>query len=226
MLQQMMHHLCIINHLYIEEVEEWHTSKIISEYSKLKDSYKVSQKNADKITLNERELHLIPFTSLTLGQFIDIEHFVSESYLENMHKIAAIIYLSKSGGGMEEEVYENYAKINLNYRSELIQDLPAQLVVGACDKYLTFRKGFFDSYDIFNDPFAGSNPDEMDEDERLLFEKEKKLHEERAGNQWTDLLNVLAHNDLTKFKEILSTNLFMNFNQLTYLYSEAKNQTK
>ena len=226
MLFQMIQYISIINDLYIDQVEQWSTDKVISEFGKLKNKYKVSNKHSQSIELEGLQLNLIPFKYLTLGQFIDLEYFTTEGYYENMHKIASVIYLHQKKGGLYEDTFEKYGTINIDYRSERIAELPAQFTVGACESYLKFRKSFFESYDIFSDPFEDVDTEQMTDEEKQLFEQEKKIYEEKAGNQWTELINVLSNNDITKFDKVLSTNLFLSFNQLTYLHSQAKNQTK
>lgn len=226
MLFQMIQYISIINDLYIDQVEQWNTDKVIEEFGKLKNKYKVSNKYSQSIELEGLQLNLILFKHLTLGQFIDLEHYTTEGYSENMNKIASVIYLHQKDGGLYEDTFEEYGKINIDYRSEQIAELPAQFTVGACESYLKFRKSFFESYDIFSDPFEDVDPEQMTDEEKQLFEKEKQIYEDKAGNQWTELINVLTNNDITKFDKVLSTNLFLSFNQLTYLYSKSKNQTE
>jgi hypothetical protein len=219
---EMIHFISVANNLDPLEVEEWDSFKIIDEYDKVKYYAKLSNKHQEVISIEDTELHLIPFQTLTLGQFIDLETMVNDSFFNNLHKIAATIYLRVEGGGMVEEKPEQYANVNIEYRANLIQDLPAQMVVGACNKYLEFRQNFFNSYDIFSDPFAGVKVEDMDDEERAIYEEEKREHEKRGGNQWSDILNILSHNDITKFPQVLESNLFMTFNQLTWLKSNEK----
>lgn len=219
---EMIHFVSVVNDLDPLDVEEWDSFKLIDEYDNVKNATKFSTKPVDHIEIEGVQLQLIPFHLLTLGQFIDLETMVNDSFFNNLHKIAASIYLQMEGGGMVELKPERYADINIDYRSELIQELPACNVVGACNKYLDFRQNFFNSYDIFQDPFEGVDINTMDDEERAIYEEEKRAHEKRGGNQWSDILNVLAQNDITKFPQVLETNLFMAFNQVTWLKSNEK----
>jgi hypothetical protein len=219
---EMIHFVSVVNDLDPLEVEEWDSFKLIDEYDNVKNATKFSTKPVDHIEIEGVQLELIPFHLLTLGQFIDLETMVNDSFFNNLHKIAATIYLQMEGGGMVELKPERYAEINIDYRSSLIEQLPACSVVGACNKYLDFRQNFFNSYDIFQDPFEGIDINTMDDEERAIYEEEKRAHEKRGGNQWSDILNVLAQNDITKFPQVLETNLFMAFNQVTWLKSNEK----
>lgn len=219
---EMIHFVSVANDLDPLEVEEWDSFELIDAYDKVKNLTKFSAKPVERIEIDGVQLELIPFQMLTLGQFIDLETMVNDDYFANIHKIAATIYLRMEGGGMVETKPERYAEINIEYRSRLIQELPAQMVVGACNKYLDFRQNFFNSYDIFQNPFEGVDINNMDDEERAIYEEEKREHERRGGNQWSDVLNVLSHNDITKFPQVLEINLFMAFNQVTWIKSNEK----
>lgn len=219
---EMIHFVSVANDLDPLEVEDWDSFELIEAYDSVKNLTKFSTKPVERIDVESTTLELIPFQILTLGQFIDLETMVNDSFFNNIHKIAATIYLRMEGGGMVELKPERYADINLDYRGQLIQELPAQMVVGACNKYLDFRQNFFNSYDIFQDPFEGVDIENMDDEERAIYEEEKREHEKRGGNQWSDILNILSQNDITKFPQVLETNLFMAFNQVTWLKSNEK----
>ena len=62
----------------------------------------------------------------------------------------------------------------------------------------------------------------MDDEEKAIYLEEKKEFENKGGNQWADILNLLSKEDITKFEPILKTNLFMAFNQISWLKSNKK----
>jgi hypothetical protein len=149
-------------------------------------------------------------------QFINLEEYVSQSFDKNIHKIAATIYLNQTKGGIFEDVIEPYRNVNVDYRAELIDHLPVNQIYGACKKYLKFRDSFFDSYELFKDPYADVNVNELTDEERIEYENEMKQREKQGDNQWLTLLNILSDGDMTKFDSILDSNLFLTFNQLSY----------
>lgn len=219
---EMIRLVSVVHNIDPLDVEEWNSDKLISEFDKVKYATIISDKHNDVIVIDEVTLQLIPFSTLTLGQFIDLETLVADGYIANVHKIASAIYLSIRGGGMSEQRPEKYANININYRAERIQELPAQMVLGACNKYLDFRRKFFESYDLFKNPFADIDESLMDDEELAQFQEEKRIHENSGGNQWSDVINVLATNDITKFNKVLECNLFLAFNQISWLKSNEK----
>lgn len=219
---EMIHTVSVCEDLDPIEVEGWNSEKLITHFNKWKYVVKTSKGHNENIIVGGIDLKLIPFTSLTLGQFIDLESLVNDGFIANIHKIASSIYLACEGGEWEEITIEKYGNVNIDYRSKIIQEMQANEVIGACYKYLDFRKNFFDSYELFQNPFEGVNPEEMDDEELALYEEEKRLHEEKGGNQWSDILNILSLNDITKFPTVLEMNLFMCFNQVSWIKSNEK----
>lgn len=217
--EKMIHLVSVVNELDPIEVQHWSSSKLVDEYTKAQLLTKISERYSSNIEVGGVALSLMDFKHFSLGQFIDLEKLVSDGFHENIHRIASSIYLSVSGGGMYEDEIEPYERINIDYRSDLIDDLPINQIYGACAKYLTFRESFFNSYEIFNDPYSDVNPDELSEEERIEYDAEMKEREKQGKNQWATLLNVLSNNDITKFNEVLRLNLFLAFNQVSWLKS-------
>lgn len=217
--ERMIHLVSVVNDLDPFDVQEWDGDKLITEFETAQKKSRVSERYSNSITIEGVTLSLIPFESLRLGQFIDLEANVSRGFNQNIHKIASIIYLNVSGGGMYEQIVEPYKNVNLQYRSELIDLLPVNTIYGACKKYLTFRENFFNSYDLFNDEYEGVNPDELDDEERKIYEEEMSRRKKEGSNQWSTLLNILTNKDITKFDEVLDLNLFLAFNQVSWLKS-------
>jgi hypothetical protein len=214
---KMIHLVSIVNDLDPFDVQDWRGDKLINAYSEAQQKIKLSERHSNKITIEGYELRLIDFSRLTLMQFINNEELINSGFDSNIHKIAASLYLRVEGGGMTDEIIEPYRNVNIEYRSELIDELPINSIYGACKKYLTFRDNFFNSYDLFHDPLEGVDPSELSEDELEIYNEEVKKREKEGGNQWLTLLNALSNNDITKFDSILDANLFTAFNQLSYL---------
>jgi len=217
---KMIHFVAVINDIDPSDVEDWNSDELVKEYDKCSKLLKVSYNYSKSITIDETELSLIDFTSITLGQFIDIESYILEDYLGNIDKIASVIYLHQVEGKMFESITENYSKVNINYRASLISELPIQSVLGAINSYLTFRSKFFESYDLFHNPLEGVDESNMDDEEKELYNEEKTKVDKEKTTQYMRVVNDLSNDDLTKFDDILSTNLFLAFNQLTYIISK------
>jgi hypothetical protein len=205
-----------------EDVLNYKSKDLIDAYNKAITVSKLSEKYSDTIEICDTSLSLIEFSRLKLGQFIDLETLISDGEVKNLSKIIASLYLNHSEGGMFESEIEPYSKVNIDFRSYEIEELEINKVWGALKKYLKFRESFFKSYEIFDDPYEGVNIDELDDEEKLIYKEEIKERENNSQNQWEIMLNILSNNDITKFTDILNTNLFLCFNQLSYIKSIKK----
>jgi len=202
-----------------EEVELLPSSELIKRFKTIQHLGQVSEQEKKRINIGI-DLDLINFASLTFGQFIDLETMVSEDWEGNFCKIVASIYLHSEGGELYEKKPEPYEHINVAYRAELIEECEISDVYGAVQKYLKWRQTFFNSYELFADPFDGL--DENNEDDKQVIEQEKKRLQ-NSGDQWMNILNSLTDNDVTKFEDVLRMNVYLVFNQLTHLKSVTKN---
>lgn len=220
--EKMIHTVSLIREIDFDEVANWRSKKLITEYDKIKKYVTVSERFKTEIEIQGQTLELIDFSTLTFGQFIDLETLISESFYQNLHKIASTIYMATERGNLGSNTREPYSNVNINYRAELIDELPCAEIYGACKKLLPFRETFFSSYSLFEDEYKDVNPDELSEEEAQIYHEEMKKRESNSDSQWLMILNYISQNDITKFESILNTNLFLVFNQVTYL----KNQTK
>jgi len=218
----MIHYVSIVYDLDPVEVEDWDSDKLIIEFRKIKDILNVKGKAKDTITIDGTELKTIELKLLKLGQFIDIEAYINDGYTDNLHKIVALLYLKQEGGGMTRLTLESLEDINVDYRGGLIQELPIVDVLSTCENYLLFRDNFFNSYDVFNDPFEGVDLEDMDDEELKIYEEEKQKAEQSKSMQWLNFLNVLSNYDITKWDKILDTNLFLAFNQFQIIAERNK----
>lgn len=216
---KMIHVVSVVGEIDPMDVQEWDGEKLINEYAKSVSKIHLSERNENQIEIHSTKLDLISFNLLLLGQFIDIEALVNDGWEKNIHKIASSIYLQCEGGEMFDRVPEKYGNINIDFRSELIDELPVNFVYGAVKKYLSFRQTFFDSYELFNDPYKDVNVEDLNEEELEIYNDDQKKRDKGSSDQWLTLLNVLSNNDITRFDSILGSNLFLTFNQVSWLKS-------
>jgi hypothetical protein len=112
--------------------------------------------------------------------------------------------------------------VNVKGRALLIEDLEINDVLGAGNKYLKWRESFFQSYDIFKDPLEGVDEEGATPEELQIIKEEKVKIEQDKENQWMNIVNILTSGDLTKFETVLNQNVYLAFNQLTYLNAQTK----
>lgn len=201
--EKMIFLVSVVNDLDILDVQDWRADKLIQHYKIALDAVQIKSRHKESIEIDEQIHSLIPFKKLSLGMFIDIENSI-----DDIGKICAILYTKG----------EKYSKVNIEERAGKMEQVPIDFVFGAYKLYLNFRESFFKSYDVFSDPFEGVDVDELDEEERVIYNEEIKQRE-KQGDQWMTVVNALSTNDVTKFEKVLKLNLFLCFNQLSFLKS-------
>lgn len=215
---KMIHYVSIVNDLDPLEIEEWEDVKLLKAFKKVRNVLDFKANHTKSIIIEDVKLSLIDFSKLKLGQFIDLETHINNDHIINLHKIIALLYLEHKQGGMYEDTIEPIANVNVDYRGQIIQEMPIDNLIGAVKSYLQFRQNFFQSYKhIFVDPLDKIDEKDMTEEELKELEKAKEEEELNKANQWFNLLNIITQNDLTKFDQILDTNLFLVFNQLGFV---------
>jgi hypothetical protein len=192
---KMIHLVSIVDDLDPLDVQEWRVDKLVNAYSVAQTKVKISDRYSETITIDDVTLKLQPFSKLTLRQFINLEEYVSKGFTPNISQIAATIYLAESGGGIYDLITEDYKNVNVDYRSELIDELP------------------------INQIYADVKVEELNEEEKAEYELEMKTRAKQGDNQWMVVLNMLSDFDITKFNDVLDQNLYLAFNQLSYIKS-------
>ena len=70
------------------------------------------------------------------------------------------------------------------------------------------------------------NVDELNEEELKIYKEELKAAETNKQNVWSEIIEICSNGDLTKYDEVLNTNLFLVFSKLTKAKNQSKNQPK
>lgn len=219
---KMIHLVSIVEGIDYETISNKNTKQLIELYKKAQSICNLDSKNKENIIIKGKKLTLINMNMMSLGQFIHLESLVNECEKKNVSKIAACLYVQTTGGGLFDLEYEPYEKINVDYRAREIEEMPINDIWGAVLKYLKFRKFFFSSYEIFNDPYKDINIEKLTDEEKEIFDEEIKMREKNKERQFENILNILSNKRLIDFPEILRMNLFLCFNQLAFLQSETE----
>jgi hypothetical protein len=155
-------------------------------------------------------LRLKPLDALTLGEFIDLEHYTVQ-LAENFTLLLSILYkrwTMNEWGTIEFEPYT----YKLNDRKEIFDEVSINEVYGAVKNYIDYSNDFKKRYEnLFNPVIEEDEPTELDEEDR------KAEAEEQRFNKWSweKLLYDLANQDLTKIDAVTDLNLVFVFNMLS-----------
>jgi len=194
-----------------EDLDVEELSKFIKE---LKWLYSEPSKNFKK---QIGDLHCIDINKITFGQFIDLNHFFSENYLDNIYMICAILYRKKSQNEWGTTIYEPYDSINIFERSELFKELPITDIYGILDYYISFKDKITEVYShIFNPVF---DEDEFNEEDYTEEEKKEIEEEEKLSKwNWNNIVHKLSNRDFTKHNEIYNMTFVSVLNHLTHIH--------
>jgi hypothetical protein len=152
---------------------------------------------------------LKPFSKLTLGEFIDLEHYFSNNYLDHFCHILALLYRRTSKNIYGDDIIEPY-EYSPRDRLDWYLDYPITDVYGLIPEYLKFRENFTNTYtnllvDVVTD-------DEVLEDVEEI--KEQKREQEKQKFAWESTIMALCNDDLSKFNDILNMSVVLVFNIL------------
>ena len=159
------------------------------------------------------EYHYKPLNTLTVGEFIDLEHYFSKDYNQHVGHIASIIYRKVMTNEWGEIVFEPY-EFKPSLRCSIFDEVCINDIYGILPEYLAYRESFMTTYaNLFTDE-DGSDEDEDDVPVTSDEEKAVALKKSEKKWGWERLIYSLCNEDLTKFNEVTNLSLIMTFNML------------
>ena len=153
---------------------------------------------------------LKPLDALTLGEFIDLEYYISQS-VQNFTLLLSILYKQYKRDDWGNIVYEPYS-YKLDERKDLFNEVSINEVFGAVNNYIAYSNDFKQRYENLFNPVI-----EEDEEVELDPEDIKAEQEEKVFNKWSweKLLYDIANEDLTKIDAVTELPLVFVFNMLS-----------
>ena len=198
--------LCILTDKdvsYFEELE-------LNELSELTKQIKWLQSDPSRRYKNNLDKYVLkPFSKLTLGEFIDLEHYFSNNYLDHFCHILALLYRRTSKNIYGDDIIEPY-EYSPRDRLDWFLDYPITDVYGLIPEYLKYRENFTNTYtnllvDVVTDDEVLEDADEI---------KEQKREQEKQKFAWESTIMALCNDDLSKFNSILDMSVVLVFNIL------------
>ena len=155
---------------------------------------------------------LKPFNKITLGEFISLESYFSDNYIEKLPNIVAILYRRVRVNEWGDNVLESY-NYHSNDRLNWFLDFPITDVYGLLPEYIKFREDIIDQY---KNLMSESYEDDFEPSENMDSEEQKELEEEKKQKKWAweQLIWSLCNEDLTKFHAVCELPLILVFNFL------------
>jgi hypothetical protein len=201
--------LAILADVSSEELEDLDIEEVTAMISQIKF---VNSEPSKQYKHQLDDYHFKSLDKLTVGEYIDLEHYFSKDYNQNIGHIASILYRQKSANQWGVTVFEPY-DFSPRQRYELFEDYCINDIYGIIPEFIAFRENFMDTYgNLFHDDNG-----EEDEDERPTNSQESKdlqLKKSEIKWGWERLIYSLCNEDLTKFEDVTNLPLIMTFNML------------
>jgi len=211
--------LSILSNQSVESIEDLDYDVFKQHISNLNFIYRLPTKQPSiKLNIQDTDLYLMDLNQLTIGEFIDLEHFITDGYTKNLSIILAILYRQKTiyNSSFKLDEFEEYGNW-IYHRAPLFDEVCVNDVYGVINNYLTFRANIFETYKGL---FDNEDPEELDIDESESFksklEKTKANDDAKATRKWgwEILLYKLAKEDPLKMTEAAGMSLIQAFNIL------------
>ena len=190
-----------------EELEELSPEELIDLASQV--SF-IKREPSNKPNELVKGFRLKPMDALTLGEFIDLEHYVSQS-VQNFDILLSILYKRWKTDEWNNLIFEPYT-YSIMSRKSLFEEVSINEVFGAVNNYINYSNDFKQRYEnLFNPVIEEDEGVELDADD-LKAEAEEKVFTKWS---WEKLLYDLANQDLTKIDAVTDLPLVFVFNMLS-----------
>jgi len=182
----------------------------IDELGKLTEQIKWIQSEPSKRYKNKIDNYVLkPYSKLSLGEFIDLEYYFSNNYLDHFCHILALLYRRTSKNVYGDDIIEPY-EYSPRDRLDWYLDYPITDVYGLIPEYIKYRENFTNTYtnllaDVVPDDEVLEDADEI---------KEQKREQQRQKFAWESTIMALCNDDLSKFNDILKMPVVLVFNIL------------
>ena len=182
----------------------------IDELGELTKQIKWVQSDPSRRYKNNLDKYVLkPFSKLSLGEFIDLEHYFSNNYLDHFCHILALLYRRTSKNIYGDDIIEPY-EYSPRDRLDWFFEYPITDVYGLIPEYLKYRENFTNTYtnllvDVVTDDEVLEDADEI---------KEQKREQQKQKFAWESTIMALCNDDLSKFNSILDMSVVLVFNIL------------
>lgn len=172
---------------------------------------KVTKTHKEIIQVRSKDLYLIPFNQLTLGEWIDLDYYIKK---DMQLEIITMLYRQKNNSDWDTVKYEEYGKFT-EERKSYILDVEVNEVIGCVAMYINWRESVLRQYSgLFNTFDKVEDYSHLDAKTQREIEQAVKEEEEMKQFAWERLIMHLCDNDVTKFNEILKLPVIQIFNIL------------
>lgn len=198
-----------------QEIYEWNKDKLDQQVLIIQKVVNATSKVKEQISHDGYTFYKMPFSKLTLGEYIDIEYFMVKP--DGILQLISIIYRkAKPKTRLTDYQYEKYGDW-LNVRTEFFKDIQVADVVGLKSEFLEWRKLLHQSYSGLFDQGYDGDEEETPPDNLSKIEKAKQDSTEKAQTAftWENIIINLCDNNLANYEDILNLPIILVFNILS-----------
>lgn len=207
----MLETISIVTDTDIDELEELSFNELVAIEKQLVWLTSEPSKNVADRLVFETTLHYKGLDNLTLGEFIDLNHYFSENFVNELPTIAAILYRQTKLNEWNETITEPYEYDPRN-RKELFMEVGITQIYGIITSFLEYKSNFEETYaNLFKPDLSDEDIDELDEETKKEIEEEERLDK----FSWERLIYSLTDGDITKTDKVLSLSVVYVFNVLS-----------
>ena len=207
-LDKMLEIISIITDTDIDELEELSFTELVGIEKNLNWLTSEPSKN---ISQKIDKYHYKGLDTLTLGEFIDLNHYFSENFVNELPTICAILYRQQTINKWNEIEVEPYEYDPRN-RKELFMEVGITQVYGIIGSFLEYKSNFENTYaNLFKPDLSDEPVDDLDEETKKEIEEEERLDK----FSWERLIYTLTNGDITKTDKVLNLSVVYVFNVLS-----------
>jgi hypothetical protein len=168
------------------------------------------------IEYKEVPLKFIDINAITIGTFIDIEHFLKNDphNLPLFNGFFYRQYKQDEWGNIEFEPY----KYNIIERSKWFNEVPVPHLYAGFKKYIKWRDDVVSAYStVFEDPNWDQieGEDQLPSEEVQQIKKEIEAEKKKAPHSWIGILLALSNGNIATFPQLFELPAILVFNILS-----------
>lgn len=193
--------------------DEYFDELYVDELNELISSIKwVKSQPSEDFSNIINEYYFKPLNKITVGEFLDVQHFLAEDYYKNLSIICSILYKKQKVSEFGNIIWEPYGEVDIWDRAKYFNNMPITGVFGIINHFIKWREEIMTIYkNIFNPIIEEDEDYEPTPEDLIEEEKEKELEK----FSWQFLLDELANYDITKIDTITDLPLIQVLNYLT-----------
>lgn len=159
------------------------------------------------------DLRVIQIDKLTLGEWIDLEHYFQD-YYANLATIAAILYRKTRVDEWGNTIWQSHASYPISERANGFMEEPVTKFYPLIKYYLDFKTMIMETYiELFSPQVELDEGDYVPDEEDIEQEKIEAINNKWS---WETVLHTLSGGDITKYDALTSMPLIFILNQLSF----------